>query len=207
MHVSALYRRYRRVLKILSAYNGVVISIASLIVSISALWVSIETQKLDLKYKELTVRPYLWIKTEKPFKISLRNDGLGPAKVHNLRWRVDDDHVDLQDARSRLPEIMRKQVEKCALRNIQLKYTGLFLSDLFRYVSANQEATFVSIYDHGLSSDSPANLSDEFSDCSLNLDLQVCYCSLSRLSCGVTVTATNKRDPDFRCPAGLFSID
>ena len=57
----------------------------ALIVAVAALWYTIDAQKTDREYKELLIRPRLYVHSQtEDFSIKIGNSGVGPAAVSRL---------------------------------------------------------------------------------------------------------------------------
>lgn len=64
------------------------VSVCAVLISFISLIYTINSQKNDLLYREILIRPSLnWHVDSEAYTIKLRNDGLGPAAIKGTMWR------------------------------------------------------------------------------------------------------------------------
>ena len=71
-----------------------VVSICAVVIALTALGVSFWQGFIQYKHQKLSVTPHLFFEVDSRettnFKVSLRSNGLGPAKVADYFWEVND---------------------------------------------------------------------------------------------------------------------
>ena len=84
--------------RFLGRHAGTLIALFSLVVASTSLLLTIGIQRRDSQRQELSLRPSLsfdWEPSlERPLRLHLRNDGLGPAVITRLTFRIEEHCVD-----------------------------------------------------------------------------------------------------------------